>query len=245
MFTRPLNCGHCGHLVDFHFGTIVDYRHLNPSELQQIGDPGYKNSQQGASVVTVKAQDQVTAAAFTQCPRCNFPTMVLFKTTHETLVGLKRLSERGSGATVTTPVFGIVEQYPQINEPDTDPRWPDSIRRKFSDAQRMQQQQMSPSIILTTCGTVLELAMKALDQSDSRTSLFKRIENLHTAGVITSPIKDWAHDIRLDRNDAVHDGEGDENDAVEYIEFLKMFFNMAFSLPNRIKEKRALADTDS
>lgn len=45
------------------------------------------------------------------------------------------------------------------------------------------------------------------------------------------PIKDWAHEIRLDGNAAAHNGIGGKSAADEYVEFLKMFLNMAFSLP--------------
>lgn len=240
MFAKTLNCGNCGHLVDFSFQNIIDFRHLTPEELHKIRNPNSapRRIDTGPTVNHVHVKDRVTGASFSQCPRCNFPSMILFETTQGALNALKIMDRRGSDASLKIQTFEVLKQYPPDLKPNEDPLWPDSIRRKFSDAQRMHTQGISPSIVLTTCGTVLELALKELDPSSGRKKLYKRIENLHEDGVITSPIKDWAHGIRLDRNNAVHDGEGDEKDAAEYIEFLKMFFTMAFSLPARIAVKR-------
>lgn len=245
LFTQTLNCGNCGQLVDFEFRHVVDFRNLTPDQIREIGLPKkHRQINTGPGVQFVKPKDRATGASFTQCPRCNYPTMILFETNLEALESLQRVDNRQTGVGVKMQVFAVLEQYPSAKEPEQDPIWPDSIRRKFADAQNMLTQRFSPSIVLTTCGTVLELALKELDQSDERKNLYKRIENLHANGTITSPIKDWAHSIRLDRNDAVHDGEGDEKDAAEYIEFLKMLFNMAFSLPARITEKRGHAAQD-
>lgn len=240
MFTKTLNCGNCGHLVDFPFQNITDFRRLTPEELQKIRIP----NQQGHSLNDklsfrhVHATDKVTAASWSQCPRCNYPTMIIFETTSDALNSLQIVDRRNDSVGLRIPILDVLKQYPPEQKPSADPLWPDSIRRNFSDAQKMHTQGISPSIVLTTCGTVLELALKELDPSQDRKNLYQRIECLHKSGVITSPIKDWAHDLRLDRNNAVHDGEGEAKDATEYIEFLKIFFNMAFSLPARIAQKR-------
>ena len=129
--------------------------------------------------------------------------------------------------------------HPTPQEPMQDPMWPDELRRAFADAQTMLAQKMSPSIILSTCGTVLELAAKKLDDDEkvAKLKLQPRIDHLHQAGYITSPIKDWAHTMRQVRNGAAHAAEGTEEEAAEYVEFLKMFLNMTFSLPARIEQK--------
>ena len=119
-----------------------------------------------------------------------------------------------------------------------DPMWPETLRRQFSDAQEILAQDRSPVIVLATCRSVLELALKELAPTDQGSSLYQRIENLHSNGEITTAIKDWAHAVRLDGNAATHAGEGDKAAATEYVEFLKMFFNMTFSLPARIEQKR-------
>ncbi|UWR43679.1 DUF4145 domain-containing protein [Phaeobacter inhibens] len=240
MFSRTLNCGNCGQLVDFNFSNVHDFRLLTPEELNEIRMPTPQRGAHNPGSVSriVHGTDKANGASLSQCPRCNYPTLIIFETTVNALNSLVILDRRSDKFGLTIPIFKVLKQFPPEIEPDSDPLWPENVRRNFSDAQKMLAQGISPSIVLTTCGTVLELALKELDPDERGSTLSKRIDKLHDKNIITSPVKDWAHDIRLDRNSAVHEGEGSGKDAAEYIEFLKLFFNMAFSLPNRISEKR-------
>jgi hypothetical protein len=101
----------------------------------------------------------------------------------------------------------------------------------------MLNQGITPSIITGVCRTVLDVVTKKLGAKESDT-LFKRIEFLRDNSTITQPIRDWAHELRLDGNAATHDAVGDANEAREYVEFLRMFLNMAFTLPARIEARR-------
>src|SRR5690606_35788775 len=124
-------------------------------------------------------------------------------------------------------LVNVLEVHPKPREPQTNPHWPAEITRQFSEAQRFVSQKVTPSIIISVCRTVLDVATKRLGAPESET-LYKRIEFLASQGTITSPIKDWAHELRLDGNSATHDAIGDEQQASEYVEFLKMLLNMTF-----------------
>lgn len=243
MFTKTLNCGHCGNLVDFEFREVRDYRELPADELDALhrrfggGKPVIGSSSLSSEVVRLKGQN-ANAASMCQCPRCNHPTMIIFETTYEMLNGLMFIDEVKPSLGMKLSQCVVRAQYPEVEAVEADPVWPAKVRETFVEAQKMHRQGIMPAIVLTTCGTVLELALKELNPDDQKSSLAKRIDKLHEAGVITSPIRDWAHDIRLDRNSAVHEGEGNRENADEYIAFLTMFFNMVFSLPNRIEQNR-------
>lgn len=132
----------------------------------------------------------------------------------------------------------VTATHPPLREPDNDPAWPEELVRQFSDAQRMLDQNMTPSIIITTCRTVLDIATKKLDHALADKALQKRIDGLLHAGVITKPIADWGHAIRLDGNEAVHEGIGELEEAQQYVAFIKMFLNMTFALPRRIEARQ-------
>ena len=65
--------------------------------------------------------------------------------------------------------------------------------------------------------------------------LVDRIDELLEKNVITRPLADWAHALRLDGNQAAHDLHGTRAEAEQYVAFLRMFMELTFSLPERIK----------
>ena len=84
---------------------------------------------------------------------------------------------------------------------------------------------------------VLEVAVKTLNPEGSGT-LYKRIEQLATSGKITEELKDWAHIIRDDGNEAAH-----EEDPVtpeftnEILSFTEMFLMYTFTMPGMVASR--------
>lgn len=71
-------------------------------------------------------------------------------------------------------------------------------------------------------------------ESDSEGGRRTRIDNLAARGIITKDIATWSHDLWDDGNDAIHDLDADMDTAIEHVEFLKLFFEVAFVLPAKI-----------
>ena len=70
-------------------------------------------------------------------------------------------------------------------------------------------------------------------------SLYERIDKIAEEGGLTADMKDWAHQIRLDGNDAVHEDEPmEESRARALAEFTRLFLLYAFSLPGMLREAR-------
>ena len=67
--------------------------------------------------------------------------------------------------------------------------------------------------------------------------LSDRIDSLHSQGLITEAMKDWAHAIRLEGNEAAHeiDEPFTEEQASEMQQFTEVFLLYAFTLPERIR----------
>lgn len=232
MFRVTGRCGWCQERGPLRFLHVFRFTARDPNETVREG--GFHVS------VRVSGQadlgPQVEGGGMAQCSHCDRPILVVFNTKERYLDNiLKRLNEPacllgGEG------LIKVTSTWPPQPEPEQDPHWPEPARQHFKDAQTMLMSGISAATVIGACRTVLDLLTKQLGQTDG--NLLKRIDALKENGVITQPIADWAHGLRLDGNAAVHDGEGNEDDAREYIEFLRMLLNVTFTLPARINQKK-------
>lgn len=82
----------------------------------------------------------------------------------------------------------------------------------------------------------LEAALVAHSPDLKKGSLKERIDKLKESGVLTESLADWAHNVRLLGNDAVHDLEpadpADVNQALQLAEYLLIYL---FTLPTEIE----------
>ncbi|OXI34532.1 hypothetical protein CFB89_07175 [Burkholderia sp. AU16741] len=82
----------------------------------------------------------------------------------------------------------------------------------------------------------LEIALKEHSPDIEAWKLEKRIDKLFTEGRITVDLKEWAHRIRLEGNDALHEAEEfTPETAGEMMEFTRMVLMYLYTLPERIK----------
>ncbi|MCY4376478.1 MAG: DUF4145 domain-containing protein [Spirochaetaceae bacterium] len=86
---------------------------------------------------------------------------------------------------------------------------------------------------------VLERATREMAPEDKkakfrRMRLEPRIDALADDGALTDGMRDWAHLIRLDGNEAVHDEDADEATATQLQAFTELFLIYAFTLPERV-----------
>jgi hypothetical protein len=240
MFSVALKCGNCRNLVDFIFDYVSDHSLRTPEQIKALVETGGQR-RSSISMTVLKDKDVVNGSAHSHCPRCAHPALIVYECERITHQGITQIIKAGDGFIMGgSASVSVTSYYPTPATAEQNPLWPESLRRIFADAQDMLSEGKSPAIILATARSVLELALKELD-SDPKPTLYQRIERLHQTGVITSPVKDWAHDIRLEGNAGTHSGKGDEAAAAEYVDFLKLFLDMTFVLPERIKEKRTAA----
>ena len=91
---------------------------------------------------------------------------------------------------------------------------------------------------------VLELATTPLAGNEitftKRENLKSRIDKLAEKNLITPAMGEWAHLIRLDGNDAVHEEDAvfTKDDAKQMREFTQMFLLCAFTLPESVRLAR-------
>lgn len=71
-------------------------------------------------------------------------------------------------------------------------------------------------------------------------NLMKRIDWLHSAGKLTADLKEWAHTIRMDGNEAAHEEEPFNGiTALELRHFTEVFLLYVFTMPGMIAARRA------
>lgn len=86
----------------------------------------------------------------------------------------------------------------------------------------------------------LDVATKKIAPNKRDKTLYARINELVTEGLLTEAMGEWSHEIRLDGNDAVHDEEPEtEADAHVMHRFAEALLTYSFTLPAMVEENRA------
>ena len=98
----------------------------------------------------------------------------------------------------------------------------------------------SPSASVVMSASAVDAMLKERGYKEG--SLYSRIKMAEDAGVLTTHMAEWAHDIRLDANDERHAdfdasaAKGD--DARRCLEFAEALADLLFVLPARVKRGR-------
>lgn len=88
----------------------------------------------------------------------------------------------------------------------------------------------------------LDAATRELDQSSAGKPLARRIDLLAESGRLTPDLKEWAHLIRLDGNQGVHDDEELSAEEIEQLkDFTELFLIYAFTLPAQVSARKEAA----
>ncbi|MDN4148716.1 DUF4145 domain-containing protein [Pseudomonas tohonis] len=125
--------------------------------------------------------------------------------------------------------------YPAGTQHSAPEAVPERIGRYFVEAKDNLSRGNYETCILL-CGKTLDLATRDMDQS---WRLDKRIKKLADDGKITAEMAAWAEEIRIDRNDAVHDDvDFEQSDAIEIIGFIEAFLNYLYTLPALVHARR-------
>lgn len=86
----------------------------------------------------------------------------------------------------------------------------------------------------------MELALKGFAPDVEAWKLEKRIDKLAAEHRITPALQEWAHQLRLDGNEAIHgDGEADESLCNQMHELTRFLLIYLYSLPNQIEQAKS------
>jgi len=85
----------------------------------------------------------------------------------------------------------------------------------------------------------LDIATKSLGANPSK-KLKSRIDELKNNQKITFDMAEWAHQIRIDGNDAAHEDELFTQEAAEALkDFTELLLMYTFTLPGMLAERKA------
>lgn len=177
----------------------------------------------------------VDAYGVVTCPLCALPNLILFKARPSAIQGLRSVIKDGGNLMGGESVIEITAIHPAQPSLKAHDAWPGEAGRLLLDAQTMQRQRLSPSVVIATCRSVLEIAVKALGGTGP--NLRAKIDSIRDRGLITEAIAAWSHALRLEGNEAVHETVGTEAQAQELIEFSRMLLDVAFTLPETIRTR--------
>ncbi|CAM2147665.1 DUF4145 domain-containing protein [Pararobbsia alpina] len=89
----------------------------------------------------------------------------------------------------------------------------------------------------------LEIALKQHSPDVEAWKLEKRIDKLAAEGRITKDLQAWAHRVRLDGNDALHEEEEfTKESAAELMQFTELLLVYLYTLPEKIKARISASD---
>jgi len=153
-----------------------------------------------------------------KCPTSNLPTST-------------------NGSLEGNPNFQIEKEYPLPKSVKAPNNLPQNIENFYLQAANsLKSGSHDASAMMSR--KVLEVAVKSL-QPDGSGNLYRRIEALSDTGLITEELKDWAHIIRDDGNEAAHEEEPVTPEfAEELLSFAEMFLMYTFTMPGMVAERR-------
>ncbi|MBN1471232.1 MAG: DUF4145 domain-containing protein [Syntrophaceae bacterium] len=135
------------------------------------------------------------------------------------------------------PFIKILQEYPLEKDIEIPEYFPENICNFFIQAAKsLRLGNLDASAMMSR--KVLEVSVKSLDKN-GKGNLYQRIEKLYNDGIITENLKDWAHIIRDDGNEAAHEEVPVNPDfAKQLLSFTEMFLMYTFTLPGMVKDKR-------
>ena len=141
--------------------------------------------------------------------------------------------------------FAVLEVHPKlekINPPDHVPRPIAQNYREAIDGVRRQNYTSAAFVFRKILDRATrDLAPEGAVEEFGKMPLFQRINALADHRQLTPAMRDWAHQIRLEGNEAVHDEDADAGTAAQLQAFTEMFLIYAFTLPERVRQSRSKA----
>jgi hypothetical protein len=130
--------------------------------------------------------------------------------------------------TVTT--VAIFPKPEHFGAPDAVPK---NAGQLFVEAKEDLRSGRTPAGIIGKCRSILDVCLTELKAEGQGRKT--RIADLHTKGILTKTLADWAQKLWDDGNPAIHEIIGDEDSARQHVAFLDLFFEVAFVLPAQVE----------
>lgn len=190
-----------------------------------------------------KSEGGVTRSALALCAKCDKP--VCITASWDARHGRPRNdwhlhSEEGNLLDLAhLTVRAIWPEPPLIDAPA---HLPERVLRAYLDAARARRVQLwNPAC--SAYRRCMELALKEFAPDVEAWKIEKRIDKLAAEHRITRDIKEWAHELRLDGNEAVHGDEDATQEITDQMHHLTYFLlTYLYTLPQQVVNARERRD---
>lgn len=125
--------------------------------------------------------------------------------------------------------------FPSPLPSPVDARMPDKIKKDLQEAKLC----FSVGAINASATMARRAIQRACkEMGATKRELLDQIDEIASSGIITQPLKELAHTVRLVGNDGAHPNEEDveEQDVKEILELAEQFMGVVFVAPARVKE---------
>lgn len=139
--------------------------------------------------------------------------------------------------------FPLLHTYPKPAPPRCPEHTPDNLKRLFLqavDASKRDAPDASGAMSRKVIDNSTQMLLKGEEKKLG--TIYGRIEALKGNGTLTPELAEWAHEVRLGGNDAAHDLEPfTPEEAGELLDFVELYLIYVYTLPERLKLRRAKA----
>jgi len=227
MFFFKTECPNCGNIESFPVYQVLERRVLTRQQAKKVAP--------AVQTRVIQHGDIMQAYGTGACPTCWQPLLFVFSCPYSDLEEIRKCT--GPDKRYTGPTPNLLKQYPEPERAFEHPAIPEKTAKLFTNLQDHMRQNLDPSMVIAGCRSVLETAVNDLGAEGG--TLVKRITDLQQKGVLPRVLADWAHQIRIEGNEAIHEINATVEQADEMINFVRIFLEYTFVLPRRIEEKRS------
>jgi len=140
---------------------------------------------------------------------------------------------------VLSPPHSVLNVFPAPKPIEAPASVPDKVARSFIEAASNRRSKLWN----TACAAyrrTMELGLKAMSPDIDAWKLEKRIDKLAAEHRITPELQTWAHELRLDGNEALHGDEDATEEMTEQMHHLCWFLlTYLYTLPSQVEAVRA------
>jgi hypothetical protein len=180
-----------------------------------------------------KAPNMVSVAA--ECPKCKMPSVMVLAPTGAPKATAQWFTTTAASENVdllTASGWEIFVTFPDRKTIPVPQFTPPDIGRLYLQAHsaKNRNEREAAGFIF---GKVLEVSLKIIGPN-LKGSAAQRIDALAESGRLSADVRKWAHEVRIVRNDAVHEmTEPSEADINEMAEFVEAFLVFVFTMPKK------------
>ncbi len=172
--------------------------------------------------------------AFARCGVCSEAVVVVFKPLNQTIA--KDAFSCADHLVSHPGDVDVITFYPAPVTPEAPDHLPPNVEAYFLEAAA--NVKTGPNAAGAMLRKSIDVALKHVDR-DATGNLVTRINSAAANGKLTPELAEWAHHVRLEGNDAVHDEDPftvEEADALH--EFTELILMYLFTLPGMLNERR-------